>query len=96
MTPRQIGYTALGLFLAAGIAIAYWPLVRADRAMNRFCEQLPVGATLATVRQQAAAQGYTVSVNADGGVVVDDPIAEGRRQCTLQFGRPAAASAASR
>ena len=92
MTRRHLVYAAIGLLLLLGNLYAFWPFVEAEREMDGFCNRLPVGATIDQVRTLAAAQGYEVTTEPGGRVVVEDPRSMGRRTCALQFGNPPAAA----
>jgi hypothetical protein len=97
MSRRRLIYLVLGAFgvMLVGVNVyTFLPFVEAGRQLETFCDHLPVGISLESLRAQATAQGYEVSAGADGLVRVEDPASGGRRSCALQFG--AAASAASR
>lgn len=95
MTRRHWIYAAIGVLLLLGNLYAFWPFVEAGREMDRFCAALPVGATLDQVRALAAGQGYEVSAEPGGRVLIEDPRSMGRRSCTLQFGAPPRAAPAA-
>lgn len=95
MTRRHWIYAAIGIALLLGNFYAFWPFVEAGREMDRFCDALPAGATLAQVRALAAGQGYQVDADPGGRVVIEDPRSMGRRSCTLQFGTPPQAAPAA-
>jgi hypothetical protein len=95
MTLRRWIYAAIGIALLLGNIYAFWPFVEAGREMDRFCDALPAGAALDQVRALAAGQGYEVSVEPGGRVLIEDPRSMGRRSCTLQFGAPPQAAPAA-
>lgn len=82
---RRLIFGPMALLMAAGVALAFWPFYSADKALNDFCAAQATGTPANTLRQQAAAQGYTVTEPAKGTLLVDDPGGFGRRQCTLRL-----------
>lgn len=69
--------------LLGGLALAFWPMVAADRALQAFCHDQTTGTPLATVRECAAALGYTAAPVDDTTLRIEDPSGFGRRQCDL-------------
>ena len=87
LTPRQkrIG-VVLGLLLMAGIGWIVWPFIASPSQIERFCNSLAVGTSVAQVQAQAAQHGYRVSSLIDGRALVHDSRSFGRFTCDLRFG----------
>jgi hypothetical protein len=88
----QIAFGAFALLLLLLTTLVFLPFRQAHQAMDAFCDQLPAGTPLDGVRALAEAQGYELTVEADGRVVIEDPRLGANRNCSLQFGAPSAAS----
>lgn len=69
--------------LVGGLALAFWPMVAADRALQAFCHDQASGTPMATVREHAEALGYTAAPVDNTTLRIADPAGFGRRQCDL-------------
>ena len=78
--------SSVTLALVAGTAVAFAPYYLASRQMQRFCEGLDRGATPQQIAALAQPLGYELGTLNGPRVLLDDPLAYGRRQCELHFG----------
>jgi hypothetical protein len=69
--------------MLGGVALAFWPMVSADRALQTFCHDQAVGTPMADVQARAQALGYTATPVDTRTLRIDDPAGFGRRQCDL-------------
>jgi hypothetical protein len=69
--------------LLIGLALAFWPMAVADRALQAFCHDQADGTPMPAVRARAHALGYDAALVDNTTLRIDDPAGFGRRQCTL-------------
>lgn len=69
--------------MLGGVALAFWPMVSADRALQAFCRDQAPGTPIADVRERAQALGYTAEPVDTTTLRIDDPAGFGRRRCDL-------------
>lgn len=94
-TLRWSVYGGMTATMLGGVALAFWPMISADRALQAFCHDQPGGTPMADVQARAQALGYTATPVDTRTLRIDDPAGFGRRQCDLaldgqaQISRPA-------
>jgi len=76
-------YLALGAVLVVGNLYAFWPFFAADKRMQAFCAQMPVGTPFLVLQARAVAEGYEVTLAPGAPARVEDPRSLGRRFCDL-------------
>jgi len=76
-------YLALAVVLVAGNLYAFWPFFAADKAVQAFCESIPVGMPFAELQKRAVAAGYELTLAPGAPARVEDPRSLGRMFCDL-------------
>jgi hypothetical protein len=82
---QKLVFITMGVAMLGGVAVAFWPFVRAAWEIDRFCSQMPAGTPLAGVQARVEEAGYELSAPVEGSARVNDPISGGRRSCELHF-----------
>jgi hypothetical protein len=92
--PGKWIHKVYGVAMLGIVVLAFLPGMAGKREMKGFCEALPTGTSLPTVKSQAAEHGYGFTLLADNQAVVEDEGYFGPQRCELSFGTPGLVSAA--
>jgi hypothetical protein len=88
---RKLSAGSLAFVFLMGTAAAFAPAALSSWHLQRFCVDLPVGTTRASVESRAQAEGYELAVlavlpgGAAGRARLHDAQRYVRRECEIQF-----------